>query len=226
MPVARIYVIRHGETQENRESVVQGQLNTQLNDTGLAQARRVADALRSVHFDAAYSSDLARALKTAQIILEHRSDIEIQAEEALRERFMGDLQGKKARAGLKHDATVEPAEAFAARAAGWWRAAVLQRTLALPPREAPYNILMTSHGGLIGTLLRTLLGSGRARCAPGVVIAACRNSSVTIVEVERDGPATIVQFGDVTHLTQELEDGMVQTNVDVAVVDASKDEKL
>ncbi|KAJ6531598.1 phosphoglycerate mutase-like protein [Mycena vulgaris] len=223
MPVARIYVVRHGETRENRESVIQGHLDTELNDAGLEQARRVADALRSVPFDVAYSSDLVRALKTAQIILGHRGDIEIRAEGELRERFLGDLQGKKAGPGFQQaasvDATVEREEVFAARAVGWWKKAI-QRTLALPPREAAYNILVTSHGGFIHTLVRTLVGSGKARCAPGVVTVACRNTSVTIVEVERDGVGTIVQFGDVAHLTPKLKDEMVGTNVDEAVVDA------
>jgi probable phosphoglycerate mutase len=63
MAIARIYIVRHGETRENRESILQGQLNTELNEAGLEQARQVASALRSVHFDFAYSSDLLRALK-------------------------------------------------------------------------------------------------------------------------------------------------------------------
>ncbi|KAJ7161500.1 phosphoglycerate mutase-like protein [Mycena crocata] len=219
MPFARIYIVRHGETRENRESVVQGQLDTVLNEAGVEQARLVADALRSVDFDMAYSSDLTRALKTAQIILEHRTDIEIRQEEELRERFLGDLQGRKISAGLKlataADPTVEPEAAFAARAIGWWKKAILQRTLALPAREtAPYNVLVMSHGGFIGVLVRTLIGSGKARCAPGVVVMSLRNSSVTIVEVESDKLATVVQFGDVAHLTEKLEEKMVDTNAD------------
>ncbi|KAJ7461586.1 phosphoglycerate mutase-like protein [Mycena latifolia] len=222
MPVARIYVVRHGETRENRESILQGQLDTELNEAGLEQARRVASALRSVHFDAAYSSDLVRALKTAQIILEHRSDIEIRAEEELRERFFGDLQGKKIGAGQRHavadaDETVERAEAFAGRAAGWWKKAILQRTLALPPRETAYSVLVTTHGGFIGALVRALIGSGKARCAPGVVVTTCRNTSVSIIEVDSNRVGTIVQYGDVAHLSEKLEGEMVETNVDEAV---------
>ncbi|KAJ7706979.1 histidine phosphatase superfamily [Mycena rosella] len=232
MPLARIYVVRHGETRENRESVIQGQLDTELNEAGVEQARRVADALRSVSFDAAYSSDLVRALKTAQIILEHREDIEIRKEEALRERFMGDLQGKKPEGGLKYaaaqDATVEPAEAIVARAVGWWTKAILQRTLALPPRDTPYNVLVTSHGGWIGALARTLVGSGKARCAEGVVIVSCRNTSVAIVEMESNGVSTIVQYGDVKHLAEldeKREVGMVQRNVDEVVVEVPQASK-
>ncbi|KAJ6531210.1 histidine phosphatase superfamily [Mycena capillaripes] len=222
MAFAKIYVVRHGETQENRDSMIQGQLDTALNETGVEQARRVADVLRSVHFDAAYSSDLVRALKTAQIILEHRTDIEIRREEALRERFLGDLQGTKIggegnrERTMLGDGTVERGEAFSARAVGWWKKAILQRTRALPPRETAYNVLVTSHGGLINALVRSLIGSGKARCAPGVVITPCRNTSVSIIEVELgDAPATIVQFGDVAHLAQD--EMAVDTNADEAV---------
>ncbi|KAF8205630.1 histidine phosphatase superfamily [Mycena galopus ATCC 62051] len=202
MPFAKIYVVRHGETQANKDSVIQGQLDTELNETGVEQARRVADALRSVHFDAAYSSDLARALKTAQIILGHRTDIEIRREEALRERFLGDMQGTKIGVGIQ--------------------ARVAAGNETVEPGETPYNILVTSHGGWIMALVRTLIGSGKARCAPGVEIATCRNTSVAIIEVELgDEPATIVQFGRVAHLAQELRAEMVETNVDEAIVDAS-----
>ncbi|KAJ7735277.1 phosphoglycerate mutase-like protein [Mycena maculata] len=225
MPVARIYVVRHGETAENRESIIQGHLDTALNEAGVEQARLVADALRSVHFDAAYSSDLQRALKTGQMILVHRPDIDIRQGEELRERFCGDLQGKKGGAGFKMaaavDETVEPAEAFAARAVGWWKTAILQRTLGLPPREVAYNVLVTSHGGFINTLVRALIGSRKVRCAPGVVLASVPNSSVTVIEVERDGVGTVVQFGDVAHLTPKLEREMVETNVDEVVGDVS-----
>lgn len=67
MPFAKIYIVRHGETQSNKESIIQGQLDTELNETGIEQARRVADVLRCVHFDAAYSSDLVRALKVRAV---------------------------------------------------------------------------------------------------------------------------------------------------------------
>ncbi|KAF7363942.1 Phosphoglycerate mutase-like protein [Mycena sanguinolenta] len=226
MPFAKIYVVRHGETQANKDSVIQGQLDTELNETGVEQARRVADALRSVHFDAAYSSDLVRALKTAQIILEHRTDIEIRREEDLRERFLGDMQGTKIGVGIQArvaagNETVERGEVFIARAVGWWKRAILQRTRVLPPRDTPYNILVTSHGGWIMTLVQTLIRSRKARCAPGVEVTTCRNTSVSIIDVELGNePATIVQFGHVAHLAQELTE-MVQTNVDEAVVDAA-----
>lgn len=63
MSLAKIYIIRHGETEENRQEIIQGQLDTALNKVGIEQAERVAESLRAVPFDVAYTSDLSRAVK-------------------------------------------------------------------------------------------------------------------------------------------------------------------
>ena len=63
MPCAIIYIIRHGETDENKQGILQGQLDTVLNVNGLRQAQQVAEALQSIQFDVAFSSDLERAVK-------------------------------------------------------------------------------------------------------------------------------------------------------------------
>lgn len=64
-----IYIVRHGETDENRQGIMQGHQNTLLNSEGLAQAQRVADALKSTPFDIAFSSDLSRATKVIMIFI-------------------------------------------------------------------------------------------------------------------------------------------------------------
>ena len=63
MGVVTVYLVRHGETQANRDGIMQGQLDTELNAAGLEQAQRTAAALDKVRFAAAHSSDLARAVK-------------------------------------------------------------------------------------------------------------------------------------------------------------------
>lgn len=63
MTSLRIYIVRHGETDANREGILQGQLDTQLNDVGLEQARMTAEALEKVRFSVAYASDLSRCAK-------------------------------------------------------------------------------------------------------------------------------------------------------------------
>ena len=59
----RVYIVRHGETQENRDGIIQGQQDTFLNAIGVEQARMVGEALKDVKFGIAFSSDLSRAVK-------------------------------------------------------------------------------------------------------------------------------------------------------------------
>ena len=64
----QIYFLRHGQTDNNREGRMQGRVDIPLNETGRAQARCVARRLKSISFDAVYSSPLRRAVETAQIV--------------------------------------------------------------------------------------------------------------------------------------------------------------
>lgn len=66
--MARIFLIRHGETQANSELRYQGQIDTPLNKTGLAQAEYICEKLKDISFAKIFSSDLKRALATAECI--------------------------------------------------------------------------------------------------------------------------------------------------------------
>ena len=65
-----IYLIRHGQTEQNNRKILTGRANYQLNETGIAQARAVGELLREqgIHFDLVYSSPLDRALDTAALV--------------------------------------------------------------------------------------------------------------------------------------------------------------
>jgi broad specificity phosphatase PhoE len=65
-----ILLIRHGETAWNRGKIFRGVYDIPLNENGRTQARQLAKALASRQIDVAYSSPLARAKETAQIVLE------------------------------------------------------------------------------------------------------------------------------------------------------------
>lgn len=88
----RLFVIRHGETAWNVDSRIQGHLDIPLNDTGLWQARRLAQALSGETLSAIYSSDLARARQTAEA-LAALSDVPVQPDVSLRERGFGVFEG-------------------------------------------------------------------------------------------------------------------------------------
>ena len=88
-----LLLVRHGETDWNREGRWQGHSDTHLNEIGRAQAERVAGELDGV--DVVYSSDLARARDTAEIIA-GRSGLPVRLDARLRERSFGAWEGLSA----------------------------------------------------------------------------------------------------------------------------------
>lgn len=94
----RICFIRHGETDWNVEKRIQGHADIPLNATGRAQALAMAFSAAHARFDALYSSDLARALETAQALAQ-REALEIKPLPELRERHYGLFQGLTAAEG-------------------------------------------------------------------------------------------------------------------------------
>lgn len=90
-------LIRHGETDWNRNRLIQGTTDIPLNDTGRRQARDVALRWSAVLAEpaAAYlvTSDLSRASETAQIISHHWGSARPRPYSALRERAYGDAEG-------------------------------------------------------------------------------------------------------------------------------------
>lgn len=100
------YIVRHGETDWNAKGITQGQLDSSLTKIGEEQARIVARELKDIHFDIAFSSDLIRARRTAEIITLERN-LAIQSVKLLRERNYGEFQGKPYKARRAYDALVE-----------------------------------------------------------------------------------------------------------------------
>lgn len=93
-------IVRHGATDSNKQGIAHGSTDTPLNDLGIKQAKAVGQALKDMTFHQAYSSDLQRAYKTCQIILEENQKSSISAaniiqDKLLQERDMGDFEGMK-----------------------------------------------------------------------------------------------------------------------------------
>ncbi|KAI8338104.1 histidine phosphatase superfamily, partial [Chlamydoabsidia padenii] len=90
-----ITLIRHGNTDANKQRILQGQTDTVLNELGHRQAALVGKRLANEHFDKVYCSDLTRCKQTAQAILDiHHQDTPITYLSGLRERSFGDLSNQ------------------------------------------------------------------------------------------------------------------------------------
>ncbi len=77
----RILLVRHGETNWNKEGRFQGQIDIPLNENGKLQAEKAAKFLKHIPIDKAFSSSMSRPTETARIILENHKVIEIRKEE-------------------------------------------------------------------------------------------------------------------------------------------------
>lgn len=88
-----IYIIRHGRTDWNDKKLIQGHTDIPLNPEGEKEAEELARELGKIKFDKAYSSDLSRAKRTAEIITAEHSLV-VETTKALRERYFGEIEGK------------------------------------------------------------------------------------------------------------------------------------
>ena len=92
----KLLLIRHGETDWNKARRYQGQTDTDLNDTGWAQAADVAARLADVPLARIISSPLKRAWQTADVIAQHHNSLHLPVERAsaLQELYLGSWQGR------------------------------------------------------------------------------------------------------------------------------------
>lgn len=90
----RLLLVRHGETQWNRESRFQGIKDIPLNENGKAQGRKAAEFLKDVRIDFAVTSSMLRPKETAELILEHHPQVSLESIPQLQEICHGLWEGK------------------------------------------------------------------------------------------------------------------------------------
>jgi len=90
--VTELVLIRHGETDWNREMRWQGQTDVPLNPTGVRQAKAAAESLRGTKLDAIYTSDLERARQTAEAVAA-ATGARVRSDRRLREIQLGAWEG-------------------------------------------------------------------------------------------------------------------------------------
>ncbi|WP_413442432.1 histidine phosphatase family protein [Synechococcus sp. MIT S1220] len=91
---ARLILVRHGETDWNKEGRFQGQIDIPLNDHGRSQASAARDFLQDIQIDRAWSSTMSRPSETASIILERHPSVTLIKTDGLVEIGHGLWEGK------------------------------------------------------------------------------------------------------------------------------------
>jgi probable phosphoglycerate mutase len=187
-----LYLVRHGETDANRQLRWQGHRDTALNALGRAQAEEVADALAPIPFAAVYASDLARARDTAAP-LAARLGLELRVRPALREIDVGSWEGMT----LAEVAATDPegAAAHAAGGAPWSGGETYEELYARTvgalraiAREIPgvEPVAVFAHGGTVRAAVAAALGA--APLAARRSVGAFSHGHVTILRVTADPP--------------------------------------
>jgi uncharacterized phosphatase len=149
-----LVLVRHGETEWNRLQRVQGRTDIPLNETGREQARATAQRLTGEHFDAVVASPLSRAAETARIIADGLGLGPVELVDDLVERHYGEAEGMTgqdidARWGGRLEAQESRVDVIAR---------VKPALLAIAERHPDQRVLVVSHGGVIGSLVRDATG--------------------------------------------------------------------
>ena len=111
----KLYLIRHGETDQNKNEVIQGRGDFLLSDIGISQSIEAGRILKKLnyHFTKAYSSPLTRAKDTLKNILnEMELNLEIKIENDLIEREFGELEGMKLTPEVRELVVLDTAKGF------------------------------------------------------------------------------------------------------------------
>ena len=199
----KIYVIRHGETDANKNGVLQGSSNWPLNDSGIKLAILTGQKMKDIKFDICYSSPLDRALQTANIILkESKNNTKIEIDQRISEINMGNYEGKKFRPG-ENEVPIIKVLLFKLNAflvgrfkGGESAADVCKRTqdflLELSKKENEYqNVLVSTHGCAMRAMLNRLYKNrfnfwqGRVPYNCAVNIIEVKNGKIELIEKDK-----------------------------------------
>lgn len=170
MRVRRLLMLRHGQTEFNAGSRMQGQLDTALSDLGRAQAVAAAEVLAKRQPLVIVSSDLSRARDTA-VELSERSGLPVRVDHRLRETCLGDWQGLThqdvdalapgARQAWRDDARSAPHGGESRIDVADRSVPLVAELLAGEPEwgadDCQRPVVLVAHGGLIAALTAALL---------------------------------------------------------------------
>ncbi len=203
--MTRLLIVRHGQSEANKNCIFAGHTDTPLSELGLAQAARTAEYIaENYHVDCVYASDLLRAYHTGKAVAD-RLGLDVKTHHKLREIYAGDWEGRP----FDELSRNYPEEY------GLWRnniglarcvggeslAEVQQRTL-----PVVRNIVFANEGKTIviathATVVRSL------QCyAMGVPLSEMKNipyvsnASVTVIDVDKRGIFSLVEAGHDMHL--------------------------
>ena len=192
-----LYLVRHGETEENLRHEVQGQRHGTLSRTGSQQVQALADRFRNIQLQAILTSDLNRAMQTADGIAQYH-DLALVPLLLLREQHYGIYQGKimhelsPAASGGK-EPVVSPPDG---ESVDDLHARTCQFCSYLTERFDGQTLVAVSHGVFLSILLWAI----QDKPLPDRPTIDLDNASVSLVTGSKRSECRVQFFNDTTHL--------------------------
>ncbi|MBY0411245.1 MAG: histidine phosphatase family protein [Burkholderiaceae bacterium] len=210
--MTELILIRHGETDWNRELRFQGHVDVPLNATGHEQARRLAVRLATDHIvvDHVVCSDLVRTQQTAspslQVLFPHTRPealIHTLTDSSLREQSFGVVDGLRV-----EDIKVQHADAWAqwlrfeadygmpgGETTRQFHARVMDAMRRIAQQHEGKQVMVVTHGGVLDMVWRTAMGLG----LDGPRQSDIPNAGLNRVRFEGDA-VQVIDWADVWHL--------------------------
>jgi broad specificity phosphatase PhoE len=198
------YLLRHGETQWNAESRLCGRSDVPLSEAGCRQAKRLAERLKSIPFEALYSSPLRRALETACLIGE-AIGMAPRVDERLVELDYGQWEGKTQAEIIQHDPNTfrawddDPGKI--APPGGESGLEALQRVVpflnSLAAKHRQGHVVVVFHKTICRLAICHVLGMSPSEYRRRLIMG---NAALNIIQPWEDG-WQLVTFNDTSHLS-------------------------
>ena len=187
----KLYICRHGETEDNIKGILQGHLPGKLTEKGISQAEKLSKRLKNIKFSVIYSSPLARALDTARIIGKNQ-DTEITLADELKEIDLGPWTGLHF-SECNYDGPLpkrmETRESLLVRAK-----IIVDRAYSRYPNQ---TVLFVSHSGILRALITVILNKGEEFLKSMI---DQKNTALNFFEIFEDKNHVVHLLNDDSHL--------------------------
>ncbi len=199
------YIVRHGQTNWNIQGKTQGHGNSDLTESGESQAKQLAESLVDRNIDYIYSSDLGRAVQTAELI-GNKLGLKVEMTEGLREMGFGVWEGLLIKEIQKDYADTYKTwrdEPHMVNIPGGETLHIIKRRVdkfieEINEKYDNKNIVLVTHSITLRVMLLSFLNSGMEN----IYRIKQDNTALNIVEFKEYGPV-VEKMNDTRHLIKD-----------------------
>lgn len=194
----KLILVRHGQTEENKKKIWQGQSEGTLSEEGEEQAKKLARALEKEDISFVYCSDLKRAKNTLKPLLKNRK-LPVEYVKELRERKLGVLEGANSEQVkeyvTKNKVDFETCNFETGETLYEAKDRIAKFYETLSGKHEEDTILLVTHGGIVAYTILHLFNHPPEKFKEFIP----DNTGITRIEIKKGKPK-LLTFNDTSHL--------------------------